>query len=605
MRILRYIFIFLAVNFLCNSLICGEIQSLIFAEESLPQVLCILEKLTEKSILCDQSLANVKLSLQIRQNLSQQDAIHALENVLSMNGVAIIDRGDGVLRAVSTRMAATHATEWLETSALSMAASEKFYTKLFTLEYASVADFAKIIRPILSQVGSSTLIFENSNCLVITDRLSNLQRVELLIKNVDKPRCSKIKSKIFRIKHGSAENISAILHKLISTGDSSTIRKIENKPHEEGTQGKPGNANATAQSDAKTDMQEFKFSGNVAIEHDKYSNSIIVCGTQQDINHIEKIIDGLDILLEQVRIEVVIAQVTLGDDETSGLESLGIAYNCNIPTNVFQTPTSSGDHNLKLFGRGDSTKTTNRNSFIFGGTLLKGFSLGYVFDKAKTCSNVKVLSAPTIVTTHNREASIKVGESRPVITANFTDLTNQRSIRNSVNYKDIGIELTVTPLIGPNGVIQMRIDQLIQKIGGDVQIDGNNQPIIAKRQAVSFVSVHDGDVVVLAGLQEKEYTDSRSKLWLLGHIPILGEALFSPKTRIEKTNELLIFIRPSIVANPSSEEEYAQRALKNSSLNSDLDTYRSKGRFMLKGKSEPKLGEPSNQKPKRRRMRAI
>ncbi|MDR0715164.1 MAG: hypothetical protein LBF25_00025 [Puniceicoccales bacterium] len=129
-----------------------------------------------------------------------------------------------------------------------------------------------------------------------------------------------------------------------------------------------------------------------------YSNSIIVCGTQQDINHIERIIDGLDILLEQVRIEVVIAQVTLGDDETSGLESLGIAYNCNIPTNVFQTPTSSGDHNLKLFGRGDSTKTTNRNSFILGGTLLKGFSLGCVFDKAKTCSNVKVLSAPTIVT---------------------------------------------------------------------------------------------------------------------------------------------------------------------------------------------------------------
>ncbi|MDR0715165.1 MAG: hypothetical protein LBF25_00030 [Puniceicoccales bacterium] len=267
MRILRYIFVFLVVNFLCNSLICGEIQSLIFSEESLPQVLYILEKLTGKSILCDQSLANVKLSLQIRQNLSQQDAIHALENALSMNGVAIIDRGDGVLRAVSTRMAATHATEWLETPALSMAASEKFYTKLFPLEYASVADFAKIIRPILSQVGSSTLIFENSNCPVITDRLSNLQRVELLIKNVDKPRCSKIESKIFRIKHGSAENISAILHKLISTGDSSAIRKIENKPHEEGTQGKPGNANAIAQSDAKVDMQEFKFSGNVAIEH--------------------------------------------------------------------------------------------------------------------------------------------------------------------------------------------------------------------------------------------------------------------------------------------------------------------------------------------------
>lgn len=60
-----------------------------------------------------------------------------------------------------------------------------------------------------------------------------------------------------------------------------------------------------------------------------------------------------------------------------------------------------------------------------------------------------------------------------MITANLTDLTNQKSIRNTVNYKDIGRELTVTPLIGPNGVIQMKIDQLVQKISGDVAIDGN------------------------------------------------------------------------------------------------------------------------------------
>ncbi|MDR2721036.1 MAG: hypothetical protein LBB15_01985, partial [Puniceicoccales bacterium] len=511
MRKLRYIVIFFAVSCFCGPLISGEVQDLMFYDESLPQVLYILEKLTGKAILCDQSVSNVKLSLQMRQNLSKRDAIRAIENVLSMNGVAIIDRGDGVLRAVNAKMAPSCATEWLEDSTLPMIASEKIYTKLFTLKHLSVADFSKIIRPMLSQIGTSVLTFEDSNCLVITDRLSNLQRVELLIRSVDKPHCSKVGSKIFRIKHADAENISSILHKLIAAGNSVEMRKIKDKPYgEEVAQGKISLSNSAVHGDDKVNAQEFRFSGGVAIEHDKYSNSIIVCGTQQDIAHVEKIVTGLDVLLDQVRIEVVIAQVTLTNNETSGLESLGISY--NTPLNSISNPVPSGDKRVNFSGQGASSNEVG-GGFNFGGTLRK-FSLGYVFNKAKTHGNIKVLSAPTIVTTHNREASIKVGESRPVITANFTDLTNQKSIRNTVNYKDIGIELTVTPLIGPNGVIQMKIDQLVQKISGDVAIDGNRQPIITKRQAVSFVSVQDGDTVVLAGLQEKEYYDSKGKLWL-------------------------------------------------------------------------------------------
>jgi general secretion pathway protein D len=303
-----------------------------------------------------------------------------------------------------------------------------------------------------------------------------------------------MESKIFRIKHADSENISSILHKLIATGSPPEMRKIRDKLRgEDGAQSKISPPNIA---DGKGDAQEFKFSGSVAVEHDKYSNSIIVCGTRRDMAHVEKIISGLDVLLEQVRIEVVIAQVTLANNETSGLESLGISY--NTPLNPVGNPVPSGDKRMNFAGQGASSNGIE-GGFSFGGTLHK-FSLGYVFNRAKSHGNIKVLSAPTIVTTHNREASIKVGESRPVITANFTDLTNQKSIRNTINYKAIGRELTVTPLIGPNGVIQMKIDELIQKISGDVAIDGNNQPIITKRQAVSFVSVQDGDTVVLAGL---------------------------------------------------------------------------------------------------------
>jgi general secretion pathway protein D len=235
---------------------------------------------------------------------------------------------------------------------------------------------------------------------------------------------------------------------------------------------------------------------------------------------------------------------------------------------------------VEFAGKGASGEKIGAG-FSVSGTL-NNFSLGYIFNKAKTCANVKVLSAPTIVTTHNREASIKVSESRPVITANLANLKNSQSIRNSVSYKDIGIELTVTPLIGTNGIIQMKIDQLIQNINGDVEIDGNKQPIITKRQAVSFLSVANGEIVVLAGLQEKESLNSKGKLWLLGYIPIIGDILFSPKTKSERTNELLIFIRPSIIANPSSEKGYLKKISENSTLEPELNSYGSSGKFLTK-----------------------
>jgi general secretion pathway protein D len=596
MKISKLILAILMLNNFGNSLICSDVQGLVFSDESMPQVLAILEKLTGKCVLCDQSIANTKLSLQICRDMSKQDAIRALENVLGMNGITIINRGDGFLRAVSSRMATTCATEWLEESTLSIPVSEKIYTKLFAIEHMPVSNFATIVRPILSQTGSSIIIFENSNCTVITDKLSNLQRVELLIRNVDKPRYSRVESKIFRIKHADAENISSIIRKLLSNSithlDGNGLHATEN---DQGNTA-PG---TVMQSDGCSSTEGFGFSSNVAIEHDKYSNSIIACGTQLDIDHVEKIINGLDILLEQVRIEVVIAQVTLAHNETSGLESLGISYNATMDA-AWKT-TYAGDNRVNLSGKGASNNKIG-SGFNLSGTL-NNFSLGYVFNKAKTCDNIKVLSAPTIVTTHNREASIKVGESHPIITANVTDLQNPQSIRNSVNYKDIGIELTVTPLIGPNGVIQMKIDQLIQKINGDVSIDGNKQPIIAKRQAVSFLSVADGEVVVLAGLQEKETFDSKGKLWLIGYLPIVGDILFSPKTKSERTNELIIFIRPSIIANPSSENEYARKVSENSETNSELNSYNSSGKFLIEDDSSKK--QKQKIKPKIKKTRAM
>ncbi len=581
MKYFQYILLILCV-FFSHKHFCHaqevEYSSLVLVEESLPQVLAILEHLEGKTILYDQNLPGIKINLNIPDKRPVSEIIQAIENVLSINGVSIIDRHDGFLRAVNSRSVINQAPELIEGSSLSLPISDKIYAKVFFLQNIAAAEFSKLIRPILSFGVATVLSFEESNSLLIVDKLSNLQRIETLINMVDKPKSSRIESKIFRIKHGDAKNIANVLTKLISERNNDGDYRNSLQQPESASVIMPSNISMVQSQVHEATSDDFKISSNVSIECDEYSNSVIVCGNEQDINQIGRIIDGIDVLLDQVRIEVVIAQVTLSNNQTSGLETLGISY--NTITDVNGNVALSGNNQVGFHGSGASNNRVD-NGFHVNGTL-NNFSLSYVFNKAKSCDDVIVLSAPTIVTTHNREASVKVGESRPVITANFSDLQNQRSIRNNVSYKDIGIELVVTPLIGQNGIIQMKIDQLIQKINGEITVDGNKQPIISKRQAMSFVSVHDGDVVVLAGLQEKESINSRSKLWLLGSMPIIGNALFSPKIKSEQTNELIIFIRPTIIKNPSSEDEYYQKFISGEEVKNDLKSYEDNKKFLKK-----------------------
>ena len=87
----------------------------------------------------------------------------------------------------------------------------------------------------------------------------------------------------------------------------------------------------------------------------------------------------------------------------------------------------------------------------------------------------------------------------------------------------MGIDLAVTPLIGKNGAIQLKISQEISSVTGTVEIDGNDQPIIGNRVANSEVSVNNNETIVLGGLQEESETRTEARMAFFGRIPLLGD----------------------------------------------------------------------------------
>jgi general secretion pathway protein D len=442
---------------------------------------------------------------------------------------------------------------------------------------------------------------DRTNQLVVFTHESNVQLIDELIRNLDKDVDPLTRTEMFSIHHADATDLCNVLKEVITGQEqirdntSSSSSKAANAAKSAGRQQTSHPSPQQAQVQSVLDSSGTQFSSYITIVPDERSNTIVATGTPSDIRLLGDMIKQLDAILPQVRIEVIITEVTLDDDQVSGLDSFGVQYAKTAPTGALSgNPASGKDTWLSpAFHSG-----TNASGMTITPIDLNNFSMSAVLNTAKTNSNVKVLSAPNIVTTHNREASIIVGSREPIVSGydTYSNTTSSSSNDNrvaTISYEDIALELTVKPLIGSNGVIQMEINQKINEVTGRVTIAGyGSQPVIGTRQASSFVTVADGKMVVLGGLQKNKVTKVHNKVFLLGDIPLLGR-LFQPKEdKLERT-ELLIFIRPVLLANPDAADADARKKISSVESEKEINHYMEKGNFNVE---KPKKGAKKSAK---------
>ncbi len=422
--------------------------------------------------------------------------------------------------------------------------------KFYSIQHALASEIVAQVDSII-QAGYGKYLNSNStiraddrtNQVIVVTHPSNLSIIEQFIKEIDKNEALSIFNEAIPLRHGDAVEIAGILNEIVSgqadpsaTGTSPRTgqRPRESQPSQAQQPAGP-TPTVTVRGSNQVGAEDgigLQFSEQLTIVADERSNALIVTGTQRDIEQAKQLIEKIDVLLPQVRIDVVIAEVSLNTSDGSGIEAFGFDYAGNWDGSSFRG-LQSNRVNLEPFGE---------NPGIFPENL----SMDIVFQVAKTNNNIRLINVPTIVTTHNQEANIIVGESRPVVTGSQSDFSGMGSVRSTVQYRDIGIDLTVTPLIGSDGSIQMQIDQTVDNLGGSVEIDGNEQPIITRRQATSFVTVSDGELITLAGFQEAFNDKSKKTVGILGEIPIIN-LLFRPSSETYRQQELIFFIRPKIL----------------------------------------------------------
>ena len=296
------------------------------------------------------------------------------------------------------------------------------------------------------------------------------------------------------------------------------------------------------------------------IQADPSTNSLIITAPEPLYRQVRGMIDQLDSRRAQVYIESMIVEVSGDNSADFGFQWQGLLGQSGDKTGLFAgTNFSTGGSNIiSLTAAGVSGNASGvsvgeglnigvlRN---YGGT----YALAAIARALQAQTATNIVSTPNLITLDNEEAKIVVGENVPFITGQFTNTgTSTTSPFQTIERKDVGITLRIRPQIGESGSVRMTIYQEQSAVESTTAAGTSNAgPSTTKRSIESQVVVDDGQIIVLGGLIEDRYTDTKSKVPLLGDIPFLG-ALFRSETREKKRTNLMVFLRPIVMRDASS-----------------------------------------------------
>jgi type II secretion system protein D len=302
--------------------------------------------------------------------------------------------------------------------------------------------------------------------------------------------------------------------------------------------------------------------GRSRIISDAKDNKILVIGPPESVRKVQTILDRLDRRPQQVYLSTVIGQLQLTKDFQFGVD-------------FTQTFKKFGDHAGIASANLNSQGIVNSNgqvvasppSILSTGAVpgLSGLTIygqitdaiSYFVRALDSKSDFKILARPAVYTANNKRAVISSGQRVPVPESTLSNLTtgttggiinnsSSTAVAATVGYEDVELRLEVIPLINSNNEVTLKIAQINDTLGNNVNISGNEVPIVNSQRLTTTVTVPSGATIVLGGLIEDKITKDDNGIPYLMDIPYLGNA-FKYKTNNHERDELIIFIQPTVV----------------------------------------------------------
>ena len=557
-----------------------------FRSADLNQVLEIYSMMVNRTILRPATLPAPTISLTTHGQLTVGEGIQALEAVLGLNGITMVNMGEKFVKAMPEAQGNTAGAKFDTNSAAHLPDMGQYITHVVQLKFAKPSEMVPVLTPFI-KIPNAILPIDSSQILVLRDYTENVKRMLELIKEIDVAVQSEFVSEVIPIKYAKAGEIASALNSLSSggggasvgggTGTGTSTRSTRStgvgrsggmggypgqntmpgmgmQPGAVGTTptGQPGSSfsqrlqNIIQRASATGEIQVL---GQTKIISDERTNSLLIYASKDDMKIIKDIVAKLDVVLAQVLIEAVIIEVALKNSRDLGF-------------NFTEAQSHPGSGYFKGLGALNNGSTFAASPLVnaatnVAGTLPGGFSylatFGNDLDVTVTAvandSRARILQRPRIQTSHNEPASLFVGESRPYPTSSYYGGGGYGGY-SSIQQMQIGVTLEVTPLIKPDGLVVMDIHQKIDSVSGTVNIANvGDVPITSSKEASAKVSVRDHDTIILGGLIETDKNKTASGVPLLMDIPVLGY-LFRQSHNDENRSELIVLIRPTVLPTP-------------------------------------------------------
>ena len=559
-----------------------------------------ISELTGKNFIIDRTVKGT-VSIISPTKISEQEAYRVFESVLSVNGYTTIQSG-AMIKIMPTVRARTENVDTLHHGQPSTP-EDRIVTQLIPLIHTTPAEMKKVLAPLISKT-SVVIAHTQSGMLIITDTLSNIQKLLSIIESLD-VNYSSDEMEVITLEYATASTlattINAIFRRsttpkkgaiqsggiklvpydrinavilLAGPGDilrvGRLIAMLDTEPEKD-----EGNiqvvylqhARATElaavltalpgqqQSATKGSQKTPSISKNVKIMPDEETNALIITAKRAEFKVLNNVIKKLDIPRRMVYLEALILEV---DTETSfdvGVNWIG-GGSFNDDTGALLTGFGGSDG----FNMAGAVTTTADGAPAVGrgfslGVLQQGIQIGgitfpniaAVLKAYKDNSSINIIATPQILTTDNKKAEISVGENIPYLSTSNTADTSERGYEN-YEYKDVATKLTITPQINQANTLRLEISTEVSKIKS--LGEGGVRPTTFKRTANTTVLVQDSDTIVIGGIIGHDATEGDTQVPLLGDIPLIGWLFKTHSTNNRKTN-MFIFVTPHIIKNPA------------------------------------------------------
>ncbi len=310
------------------------------------------------------------------------------------------------------------------------------------------------------------------------------------------------------------------------------------------------------------------------IQADPSTNSLIITAPPPIYRQLRAVIDKLDGRRAQVLIESLIVEI-----KDNRLAQFGIQWQAMLSNNgrvIGTLGTNSnvaGANILNLLGlvkdggldgsaiTGDTLSSLRGTNLGFTQRVNGKDTLGFLANFLQNSGDANILSTPNLMTLDNEEARIIVGQNVPMVTGSYASNSTGGTVNpfTTVERKDVGLMLRVRPQINENGTVKLAVFQEVSSVDESTRKDTNGLTT-NKRSIESNVLVEDGNIVVLGGLIDDNYSQAEDRVPLLGDIPVVGNLFRNTNRKRNKTN-LMVFLRPVVMrdaaaTNQVSSERY-------------------------------------------------